>query len=84
VNTNFIADAGFTPRLYNYDAQHDTLTRADTMLIQSRHYVAYPKTKKTINSVDFAMQTNGYYTSNGSFIEFNGVASVVCSIRQSP
>src|SRR4029079_1821405 len=27
VNINFIADVGFTPRLYNYDAQNDTVTR---------------------------------------------------------
>ena len=77
VNSNFIADAGFTPRLYNYDAQHDTLTRVGyNAYTTSSHYLVYPRSKKTINSVDFAIQTNGYYTSTGRFIEFNGIASV--------
>ncbi|HEY4198323.1 MAG TPA: DUF5916 domain-containing protein, partial [Mucilaginibacter sp.] len=76
VNTNFIANAGFTPRLYNYDAQHDTLTRVGyNAYTTSSHYLAYPESKRTINAVDFAIQTNDYYTSNGRFIEFTGIAS---------
>ena len=27
INSNFIADVGFTPRLYNYDALNDTTVR---------------------------------------------------------
>jgi hypothetical protein len=77
VNTNFIADAGFTPRLYNYDAQHDTLTRVGyNAYTTSSHYLVYPGSKRTINAVDFAIQTNGYNISKGRFIEFNGITSV--------
>jgi len=77
VNTNFIADAGFIPRLYNYDAQNDTVTRAGyDAYTTSSHYLAYPKSKKKINSIDFAIQTNHYYTSSGGFIEFNGSGSI--------
>jgi uncharacterized protein DUF5916/cellulose/xylan binding protein with CBM9 domain len=77
VNTNFIADAGFTPRLYNYDALNDTVTRIRyNAFTSSSHYVVYPRSKKTINSIDLAIQTNNYATSSGRFIEFNGIGSV--------
>lgn len=77
LNTNFIADAGFTPRLYNYDAQNDTIIRVGyNAFTTASHYFLYPGSKKTINSVDLAVQTNNYYSSSGRFIEFNGVASI--------
>ena len=77
VNTNFIADVGFTPRLYNYDAQNDTVTRVGyNAYTTSSHYLVYPKSKNTINSLDFAIQTNHYYTSWGGFVEFNGSGSI--------
>lgn len=77
VNTNFIADVGFTPRLYNYDAQNDTVTRVGyNAYTTSLHYLLYPGSKEKINSVDLAMQTNNYSTSSGPFIEFNGIGSI--------
>ena len=77
VSTNFIADVGFTPRLYNYDALNDTVTRFGyNAYTTATHYLIYPKSKKTINSVDLALQTNNYYTSSDRFIELNGIASV--------
>jgi len=77
VNTNFIADAGFTPRLYNYDAQNDTITRVGYYAYTtSSHYLLYPRSKNTINSVDLAIQTNNYSTTSGRFIEFNGIGSI--------
>src|SRR5678816_4145243 len=40
VNINFIADVGFTPRLYNYDAQNDTVTRVGyNAYTTSLHYL---------------------------------------------
>ena len=63
VNSNFITDLGFTPRLYNYDALNDTMIRigynAYTTVFD---YFFYPKSKKTINSIDFSIKTNHYYT----------------------
>ncbi len=77
VNTNFIADAGFTPRLYNYDAHNDTIIRVGYhAYTTATHYLVYPSSKKTINSIDLAVQTNNYSTSSGRFIEFNGNASI--------
>jgi hypothetical protein len=77
VNTNFIADVGFTPRLYNYDALNDTVTRMGyNTYTTATHYLVYPRSKKTINSLDLALQTTHYYTSSDRFIEFNGTASI--------
>ena len=77
VKTNFIADVGFTPRLYNYDAQNDTLIKVGyNAYTTASHYIIYPRSKRTINSVDLAVQTNNYSTSSGRFIEFNGAASI--------
>jgi hypothetical protein len=77
VNTNFIADAGFTPRLYNYDAQNDTVVRVGyNAYTTATHYLVYPRSKKKINSLDLAIQTNHYYTSPSRFIEFNGSGSI--------
>ena len=77
VSTNFIADVGFTPRLYNYDALNDTVVRIGyNAYTTATHYFVYPRSKKTINSIDLAVQTNNYYTSSDRFIEFNGIASI--------
>ncbi len=77
VNKNFIADLGFTPRLYNYDAANDTVTRIGynnySMVF---HYLFYPASKRTINSVDFSIKADHYYNTSGNFIEFNGTAGL--------
>jgi len=77
IDSNFIADVGFTPRLYNYDALRDTTVRIaynnyNTMF----DYFFYPRSKKTINSVDFSIKTNNYYTTANRFIEFNGTTGL--------
>jgi len=77
INTNFIADLGFTPRLYNYDAINDTTVR-----IGYNHYNAgidyyfYPRSNKTINSIQYSVKTNRYYTTSKTFIESNAIGSV--------
>ncbi len=78
INTNFISDLGFTPRLYNYDAENDTTIRIGYNAYSgSFDYTFYPKSKKTINSLDFSVKTNHYYTVNyNRFIEFNGTAGL--------
>jgi hypothetical protein len=77
VNSNFIADVGFTPRLYNYDALNDTTVRIGYNAYNSTFdYFFYPKSKKTINSVDFSIKTNHYYTTSSRFIEFNGTTGI--------
>ena len=78
INTNFISDLGFTPRLYNFDAENDTTVRIGYNAYSgSFDYAFYPKSKKTINSLDFSIKTNHYYTAGlGRFIEFNGTAGL--------
>ena len=77
VNSNFIADLGFTPRLYNYDALNDTTVRIGyNNYTTTVDYFLYPRSKKTINSIDFNIKSNHYYATSGEFIEFNGVAGV--------
>ncbi len=77
INTNFIADLGFTPRLYNYDAEHDTTVRIGYNAYNaSFDYALYPRVKKTMNSIDFSIRTNQYYSSTNRFIEFNGAAGL--------
>jgi hypothetical protein len=75
INSNFVADLGFTPRLYNYDASRDTTVRIGYNNYSTGFdYFLYPKSKTTINSVDFSLKTNHYYTTFNKFIEFNGTA----------
>ena len=77
VNSNFIADLGFTPRLYNYDALNDTTVRTGyNNYTATVDYFLYPRSKRTINSVDFSVRSNHYYATSGEFIEFNGVAGL--------
>jgi hypothetical protein len=77
INSNFIADLGFTPRLYNYDALHDTTVRIGYNAYTSTvDYLLYPQSKKTINSIDFSLKTNHYYSVSNQFIEFNGTAGI--------
>jgi len=77
IDSNFIADVGFTPRLYNYDALHDTTVRIGYNAYNTTFdYFFYPVSKKTINSVDFNIKTNHYYTTANNFIEFNGTAGI--------
>jgi hypothetical protein len=73
VDSNFIADVGFTPRLYNYDALHDTTVRIGYNAYNTGFdYFFYPKSKKKINQIDFSVKTNNYYTTSNRFIEFSG------------
>jgi len=73
IDSNFIAGIGFTPRLYNYDALHDTTVRIGYNNYNTGFdYFFYPRSKKTVNSVDFSIKTNNYYTTGNRFIEFNG------------
>ncbi len=75
INSNFVADLGFTPRLYNYDALHDTTVRIGYNEYSTKfNYIFYPKSKKILNSVDFFLKTKHYYTTAQRFIEFNGTA----------
>jgi hypothetical protein len=73
INSNFIADVGFTPRLYNYDASRDTTVRIGYNNYNAGiDYSIYPRSKKTINSIDYSLKANQYYTTSNQFIEFNG------------
>jgi len=73
IDSNFIADMGFTPRLYNYDALHDTTVRIGYNAYNTGFdYSFYPRSKNTINLIDFSIKTNHYYTTANKFIEFNG------------
>ena len=72
VNTNFIADVGFTPRLYNYDATKDTTIRIGYNNYNAGiDYAIYPRSKKTINSITVSGKFNQYYTTANQFIESN-------------
>jgi Domain of unknown function (DUF5916)/Carbohydrate family 9 binding domain-like len=77
LNTNFISDLGFTPRLYNYDATRDTTVRIGyTQYNAGVNYSFYPKSKKTVNMVVYGLTGNRYYTEQNRPIELNGEASV--------
>jgi len=73
IDSNYISDLGFTPRLYNYDAVNDTTVRIGyNAYTQSFDYTFYPRSKKTMNSIDLSVKTNEYFTQLNTFSEFNG------------
>jgi hypothetical protein len=77
INSNFIADVGFTPRLYNYDAVKDTVIRIGYNSYSTGFdYLFYPASKKTINSIDFSIKTDNYYTTGNQFVEFKGTTGL--------
>src|SRR5258705_922784 len=77
VNSNFITDLGFTPRLYNYDALNDTVIRKGyNTYTTGFDYFFYPQSKKIINSIDFFIKTNNYYSASNKFIEFDGTTGL--------
>lgn len=78
VQSNFIADLGFTPRLYNYDVANDTIVRIGYNDYSSAfEYLFYPESKRTFNSIGFSIKSNHYYTTFNQFIEFKGNAGLV-------
>jgi hypothetical protein len=73
IDSNYISDLGFTPRLYNYDAVNDTTVRIGyNAYAESFDYTFYPRSKNVLNSIDFNIKSNQYYTAFNKFIEFNG------------
>ncbi|MFI5153075.1 MAG: DUF5916 domain-containing protein [Chitinophagales bacterium] len=72
IHSNFIADLGFTPRLYNYDASKDTTIRIGYNNYNTNfNYFIYPKSKKTINSIQLNAATNHYFAQDNRFLEFD-------------
>ena len=70
VNKNFIADAGFTPRLYNYDAGNDTTIRVGftewTSFIQ---YRIFPQKNKKVNVINLEVAPSAFWNTDGSLNE---------------
>jgi hypothetical protein len=75
IHTDFIADLGFTPRLYNYDASQDTTVRIGyNNYNMNLNYFIYPKSKRTINSIQCNLGCNYFYSQDNHFLEFNATA----------
>jgi hypothetical protein len=56
---------------------HDTTVRAGYNAFNTSYdYTLYPKSKKTLNSIDLSVRTNQYYSTIGHFIEFNGIVGL--------
>lgn len=72
VGKNFITDAGFTPRLYNYDAAADTTVRLGFIgwnsLIQ---YNIFPKKSKKVNMYMLNIMPSVFWNRDGSLNEAN-------------
>ncbi|TAF67494.1 MAG: hydrolase [Cytophagales bacterium] len=70
VGDNFIADLGFVPRLYNYDASRDTTIRRGYSQYWNDFYVnLYSKNSKLINMQWFGFTTEVILNKDGSFNE---------------
>ncbi len=69
VGENYIADIGFTPRLFNYDAVRDTSIRMGyTQLFSDVTYRIFPETQK-INNHRFNLQNYSAWRPNGNMVE---------------
>ncbi|OSY88230.1 hypothetical protein WH52_05465 [Tenacibaculum holothuriorum] len=73
VDKNFIADVGFTPRLYNFDAINQQTIREsylDSYInFQKRHY---PKNSKTIDNYRYLyLENDMFFSSDGTLTESN-------------
>lgn len=71
VRENFITDVGFTPRLYNYDAITNTMSRnsyLDSYVnFQKRHY---PKNSKVIDNYRYLyIQNDAFWDGKGALTE---------------
>ena len=67
VGKNYIADVGFTPRLYNYDAINETTVREGyTQTTAGIEYEKFYEASKTLNNIRFLnFSNNTYFDENG-------------------
>ncbi|MEE9407977.1 MAG: DUF5916 domain-containing protein [Polaribacter sp.] len=67
IETNYINEVGFTPRLYNYDAINDVIIREGyTQITAGVEYQKFYENSKTINSVRFLnYRNNNYFDETG-------------------
>jgi hypothetical protein len=62
VGENFIADIGFIPRLFNYNAETgETFRKTYWRLEPSIKYLMYPKSSKSIFNYEIGTYTSNYY-----------------------
>lgn len=72
VGKNFITDAGFVPRLYNYDAASDTTIRLGfTGWNSFIQYNIFPKKNKKVNMYMFNIIPSVFWNKDGSLNEAN-------------
>jgi hypothetical protein len=67
VGKNYIAEVGFTPRLYNYDAINDiTVREGYTQTTAGIEYEKFYEESKTLNNIRFLnFSNNTYFDENG-------------------
>ena len=68
---NYIADSGFTPRLYNYDALNDVVVREGYVQTSSGiEYEKFYETSKTLNSIRYVNYgLNNYFDEKGKLTQ---------------
>lgn len=73
VGENYLADIGFVPRIYNYDALTGQVLRAGyTQLSQSLVYLIYPENQNTIQAYrPVNCSVDAYWDDEGSIYEVN-------------
>lgn len=72
VNKNFITDAGFIPRLYNYDAGRDTTVRVGFIEWSSFvQYRIFPQKNKQVNMILMDIAPSVFWNMDGSLNEGN-------------
>ena len=74
MDRNYIADVGFTPRLYNYDSERDTSFRLGYKEVFARQlFKFYPK-QSFINQYRFGGMTRLFYNTNNDLTEYELIA----------
>lgn len=72
VGRNYIAETGFTPRIYNYDAVRDTTERIGYLRVNPwAGYNFRPENSKILNQHGPRAWTRVFYNENGAFNERN-------------
>jgi len=81
MDKNYIADVGFTPRLYNYDAVRDTSFRLGyKQFITRNRYKMYPKSVN-ISMHEIGGTINLFYNTNNKLTEYEAYASYFANFK---
>lgn len=81
MDRNYIADVGFTPRLYNYDSERDTTFRLGYKELFSRQLIKFYPKNSILNMYRFGGMTRLFYNTANNLTEYELIGDVFLQFK---